>query len=719
MFLKPENRIKFSAFILGFTSIITQIILLREFLTIFNGNELITGLILANWMLLTGCGALLGKFVKKHFIHFHFLSFTHIIIGVLPILIAFSIYASRSLLFPVGKIISLPEVFFISIVLLSPFCILSGMIFTIFSNFLSALSKTNEINKIYATEALGSIFGGVLFNFLLIFIFKTFFSLTLLLIINFSASILQFYLSGKKTMAYFSTILIALLTYLIITGDFERKANQLLLPGQELIYFKDTAYGRIVVSKSGNQFNFYENGNFLYSNNNTIQNEENVHYAMLQHAHPDNVLLICGGASGMMSEILKYKIKSLDYIDQNVKLVEVAEMYTSHILRNEKTKIIHDDARLYLKNNKDKKYDVVLINLPDPSSAQINRYFTLEFFEELRNHLNEFAVVSISLSSVSNYMGEQSKKMNASLYSTLKLYFHNVTVIPGGKNYFIASNGHVSTAISRLIEEKNIKTDYVNFYYLEDSLIAKESQRIESLISDNIFINTDFKPVVYLFQLQYLLSYYKVNYLIFFAVFILLACFIIFRLTFVNFGLFVTGFSASSLELILIIAFQVIYGYTYQMLGMIITFFMAGLSLGSLLKANFIKINFGMYSFVQYLIGIFSILIALTLLFLRSTDVNSVVIHFIFIALVTIVGIATGLQYSLASKLQAHSISQTAASSYATDLLGSAIGVILVVSLIIPYFGIIKVLLIIAMLNFLTGLFVLVKSKRAIMSSTS
>ena len=50
---------------LGISSIITQIILIREFLSVFYGNELILGIILANWLLLTGLGAYLGKFSEK------------------------------------------------------------------------------------------------------------------------------------------------------------------------------------------------------------------------------------------------------------------------------------------------------------------------------------------------------------------------------------------------------------------------------------------------------------------------------------------------------------------------------------------------------------------------------------------------------------------------------------------------------------------------------
>ena len=47
---------------LGMTALATQIILLREFVSVFQGNELVIGVVLAGWMMLTGAGAFLGRF---------------------------------------------------------------------------------------------------------------------------------------------------------------------------------------------------------------------------------------------------------------------------------------------------------------------------------------------------------------------------------------------------------------------------------------------------------------------------------------------------------------------------------------------------------------------------------------------------------------------------------------------------------------------------------
>jgi spermidine synthase len=533
------------------------------------------------------------------------------------------------------------------------------------------------------------------------------------MMLNLSAAITSIFLSGKKVLSYILTILSILITALIVVSDIDLKALQYLYPGQEIVHFEDTPYSKIVVTRTDHQYNFYENGTFLFSENNTIMSEENVHYAMAQHAEPDNVLLISGGISGSINEILKYKIKSLDYIEQNPKIIEIGELYTNNISADPRVKIIYQDARHFLKANHKKKYDVVLINLPDPSSAQINRFYTLEFFEELKKDLDESAVICISLTATSNYMGEQSRKINSSVFLTLKLLFQNVIIMPGGFNYFIASDGTLSRSINELLEVKNIKNTYLNPYYLNDKKIEQESKLLEEMLSEKVSINYDFKPVVYLYQLDYWLSQFDLNYLILFVIMLFPITYSLLKMNFINYGIFVTGISASAIEVILIIAFQVIYGYTYQMMGILITFFMAGLFVGSIFIIKKIKVFVRTYSLVQYLIGIYSMLVALSLYILRAAPVSGIFVHIAFILLIFIIGILTGLQFSLASRLRTMPILKIAASTYASDLLGAAVGAVLVAAFLIPYFGIIKVSLIIAILNFITGLYILLKLKNS------
>ncbi len=60
-----DRRLSLAVVAFGATSIVAQVILLRDFLSAFYGNELVIGIILANWMIITGAGSFLGKFSRK------------------------------------------------------------------------------------------------------------------------------------------------------------------------------------------------------------------------------------------------------------------------------------------------------------------------------------------------------------------------------------------------------------------------------------------------------------------------------------------------------------------------------------------------------------------------------------------------------------------------------------------------------------------------------
>jgi spermidine synthase len=56
--MKLNLKLKTSAFILGLTSMIGQVIIIRELVVVFYGNELSLGIILACWLFWTGFGSL-------------------------------------------------------------------------------------------------------------------------------------------------------------------------------------------------------------------------------------------------------------------------------------------------------------------------------------------------------------------------------------------------------------------------------------------------------------------------------------------------------------------------------------------------------------------------------------------------------------------------------------------------------------------------------------
>jgi predicted membrane-bound spermidine synthase len=75
-------------------------------------------------------------------------------------------------------------------------------------------------------------------------------------------------------------------------ADLDTYTGKLFHPGQHLIFHKNTPYGKLDVTMNAGQLNYFENGLLLFSSNNQIVNEESVHFAMIQHPRPKNILLV-------------------------------------------------------------------------------------------------------------------------------------------------------------------------------------------------------------------------------------------------------------------------------------------------------------------------------------------------------------------------------------------------------------------------------------------
>ena len=101
--LRHESRLSISIVILGLTSLVTQVIMVREFLSIFYGNELVIGVLLANWMVLTGIGAYFGRYLGKG--ERDLLPALLVLLATVPYLTTLCLRLLRNTVFPVGSMV--------------------------------------------------------------------------------------------------------------------------------------------------------------------------------------------------------------------------------------------------------------------------------------------------------------------------------------------------------------------------------------------------------------------------------------------------------------------------------------------------------------------------------------------------------------------------------------------------------------------------------------
>jgi len=687
-----KNAIRSALFGLGFLSISTQIYLLRESLIVFYGNELILGIMLSVWMLLTGAGAWLGRYFSGIRRKFRFILFLMLLLSALPVLMVIKLDLYRALVLPAGTMAGLNDVIYAAFLVQLPFCLVNGFLFSSLSTLL------RRAGNAYSIESFGSMVAGTIVNFILLWLFPAWLSLFLVSGL-YLVTVVFFSFSFQNRMVPLLAILVSgLLLYALFRADARGVGYRSMYPGQSVIEDKETPYGQLVITTGSSQLNFYENGLLMFSSGDNINNEENVHYAMVQHPAPKNILLVSGGLSGAIREIMKYHPQRVDYVELNPALLRLKVNSIKDL--EKKAVFLHaGDARRFVKNSS-AVYDVVLILLPPPSSLQLNRLYTSEFLKELKSRLSPDGIVSYSLPTTSDYVSHAGERLNSILYTTLKETFRNVLLVPGGKTYFIASDSELSLDIPGMIARKGIPTSYVNKYYLDVSQMKERSDYMKANLSPSEGINNDFRPLMFFAQMKYWMSYFDRHYIAFFLLLLLVVMVALFNLTPVNTGLFTGGFTAGAFQVLILISLQIYCGYVFQLTGFVIMLFMLGLALGSLAGAKWLRNDpFRMYLALQMSLAALSVLIPLALVMIGRMGLPLWMIQAKAAGITLVLAFLVGMEYSLAFRLSERNKALAVSKNYSADLFGSALGAFIVPVFLFPLLGLMNTGYALALLN--------------------
>jgi spermidine synthase len=182
-------------------------------------------------------------------------------------------------------------------------------------------------------------------------------------------------------------------------------------------------------------------------------------------------------------------------------------------------------------------------------------------------------------------------------------------------------------------------------------------------------------------------------------------------------GLLTSGFAASCIEVLLLVAFQTLYGYLYQMIGVIVTVFMGGLAVGALLRPKLVpSVSRRAYMMAQIGITAYALVLLLFLSELDRFSGASFLTLTLFMVLTFEIAALVGIVFSIAAELRAGDATAVASELYGVDLLGSALGALLVATILIPAAGFEGVCLIVGALTLLSGLLVTRKSGSTIVT---
>jgi spermidine synthase len=491
-------------------------------------------------------------------------------------------------------------------------------------------------------------------------------------------TLLNFFVSGRN-LKIFIKFMTAILAAIILFSGPDTFFRHLLLPGIRVTATKDTPYGNITYGEYSGEKSVYYNQRLLKYSDDAAEREENIHYALLQKKNPEKVLLISGSLKSHLPEILKYPVKTVYYIERDPEIIKSESLQVDSV----KVKLIIEnrDAFRYLKVNGE-KFDAVILLLPPPSTLSMNRYYTTEFFENVKKRLNPDGIFMCSPGIWDNYPNRESLNFFSSIYNSLTAVFKNVKPVAGNKLYFISSDSEISVSICQLTEERNIHNIYVSYDFLADDLIENKSAQVISLLDPSARKNSSLFPIASFHFQSYNLSRdlsEKIPSIIFMVIVFALPVLTVRRK---NLLMYCSASALAGFEIIILLTLQLTVGNMYQFTGIILAALMAGLAVGAGINIRFLN-SLNLKFKAMFLAGYY-IIIALITSFLLSVNSITAAITIILIS-VLFPSFITGhifREITITDKDGSRS-----AVTYSSDLAGSAFGFMVVSGVAIPLIG--------------------------------
>ena len=721
----------------GLAATVAQLAVLREVLVLFHGIELFMGPVLACWLIWNGLGcSIASRYAHRLKSPGSILGFVLSLAALIMPLTLFLTRFTRSMWYITpGELPGIGSVLGICLVCTAPPSLISGALFG-FSWLFSAVASHAPGNRlpliIYVGEAVGAGLGGIVF-----YVFLSIHQpLSTAIVFVSSALILAagyILLLTDRNRSFFQVALFWLICTSMVAsgvmfrGEFETATHKLQW-GDGIIAVEDTPYQNLTVIQNNQQRSVFSNGSWRFSVPDQLSEELAVHPALLQHPQPHSVLMLGSNGSRTAVEVLRHnKDLRVDVIEIDPGLAKFEATYLSPgEITNNKTsriRIFHEDAARFIRQTQT-LYQVILMNLGDPINAGTNRFYTISFFRKIQRILVDDGVFALSATGGEDMLGEDQIIFLKSILHTLEKVFPKVIILPGERIQFIVSKNpdglldHAEPIIRRM-HERRLSLAYVRPDTLQILLDPFRQHYFNAVLKDGVGsqVNTDTSPICYQTALRlitaqwhprlkdFFFNLFQGTAYTFWGVYLLgggLVAIIFFikkkaaeGITYFSVG--IMGALTLVIQMVLLLAFQNVTGMVYLHMVLIVAAFMVGLSLGagwvskkytrrphpSIVKKQFIVMQALLFIYPLSLIAILS---SLNHPFWGTLPSATMV--FLFTSLSLLAGILGGLHFSSAAAyLRMTGNPATGGYLYAVDLVGAAVGVLLVSLYLIPMLG--------------------------------
>jgi len=730
---------------------VMQILLLREALAVFHGNDMSVGIIIANWLILEAAGAF---FIGRRIEHMRRKVGAFILVSVLFALCApVALYLTRIVRDIIGVMpgvgVGIVSIFYSSLLILLVPSSLHGALFVFACRMRAQCAAARpageqnalSVGRMYGWETIGHIAGAALVTFLLIPHVNPF-AITMIIGALLVAASLQLIvvneegnrLNAKAIGAL--VVLVGLFIYLLAAGWDDRLHRLSVVrawPGQEVVHHQHSMYGHIAVIERQGEYTFLADGIpvFTVPTPDIVWVEEFVHLPMLSHPRPENVAVLSGGAGGVLSEILKHPtVKRVDYTEIDPLLIELVRKFPTPLtdaeLADPRVNTFYSDGRRFLASTVG-YYDLIFVGIGNPENLATNRLFTEEFFTLAKDRLRQGGILVVTLPGSLTYLSRELRNLNAVIINTLEESFPHLHIIPGDVNIFLASTTadialiHAALLYERM-RERELSLRLLSRFHIELRLAERWLTWFqESLHGATSRINRDQRPLGFLYSLAYWNAIFSpglrglfaglegLNLTVFagaLAGLTGLALALRFKVVSLHrasvpFSIGTTGFAGMVFDLLLIFSFQTLFGFVAHWIGILIALFMLGVAVGGFVMTAFlgrIRNERGLFICLEVAVGLFAVLLPWAVLSVApyfGHPVVSVLGQGVFLLLAFLSGALIGAKFPLASKMLlagspngSPNLSRTVGRLYGADLLGGWIGGIIAGVILLPVLGI-------------------------------
>jgi spermidine synthase len=705
-FTRLQERVFF--LLLGFISILAQLVLLREFLKSFHGNELVIAVFLAVWMILTASGARIGSSNRVR-ITSRTVYILLVLLGLLPLLIHLLLILVNRFIFLPGYLPGLVDSVTIMVLLTGLFTMVSGFLFgSVSKSQGSILSGTSH----YRHDAFGSLAGGVLFGLILVHLLDNSGSLTLIFLSTCLVVAGVYNFPGRKIYRWLLNLAGVILFVLSLIPGAGTHLEELRFRKEKILQYKDTPYGNLTITSRDQQVTGYLDGNPVLGSADLTRAEESIHFPALQHPQPESFLLLGGGLSGNIEEAAKYHPDRIDYCEADPWIFRLGKTYFAEKLPGA-LHFIPKDGRSWLKEASGIQYDVIVSAAEDPITIGWNRYFTLEFYQLVSQHLSPGGVFCMQMGAAGNYVNNRGIQLLGINYNTLKKVFPRVAIIPGSSTYFLASDSPLSLDFPSLLQLQQVPTTYVHPDYLDTNQILFDSDQLTGrILNEKPMINRDLRPTLFFYSLMGLESRIGQHSMLItgiIASLLFLLLWLLYPPT--KSAMYITGFTGAGIQILLIMVMQSFYGYAYLVAPMMITLFMGGIVTGTLISGR-VGNKPAMFHLTG-LVGLMALISATGFLVLGNEALFSTGLsgQVILGVLNFMPGMVVGALFGIAVPLSGNTSRYSPGMLYSADLTGAALGTLLPVLFLFPLIGVVNTFILFSGINLAMALCLLLRGQ--------